>query len=358
MQRRNLRLRSHGKPRPTAVGCLATLQSKLLYPALGAALYCIEQNIDTSDPQSFLTFGVHALMAQHYRMNLGTEMAKGKQARVKGGLSNGDVHFGYRRATATDLPDFTGTAEELQDRLRKMPHIVVPERAEPIRLAFERYATGQYSDAQLAAQLNEAGYRMVSKRHPDGVPFAKDTITAILRDPYYAGTVSYAGYKTHGKLDLALRRRHGKAEEKDGRHVRIITQDLFDQVQTMRAKNYKPGNPRTRQTRVYLAQKLARCTVCGELLRGNPARERGVYRDASLERGIACTAQRRSIDDAIVADALADFVASIRLPEDWHAIALTAALSGETTQRRQSAREKLERQLVRLQELKYDPDID
>lgn len=325
--------------------------------SLGAALYCIEQNIDTGDPQSFLTFGVHALMAQHYRMNLGTETTKGKQAHVKGGLSNGDVHVGYRRATAADLLDFAGTPEELQERLRKMPHIVVPERAEPIKLAFEWYATGQYSDAQIAATLNEAGYRMVSTRYPDGAPFQKDTITAILRDPYYAGTVAYAGYKTHGKLDLALRRRHGKAEESSGKHKRIIEPDLFAQVQAMRAQNYKPGNPRTRQTHVYVAQKLARCTVCGELLRGNPARDRSVYRNASPERGIACTAQRRSIDGAIVTEALADF-GLIQLPEEWQATALAAALSGEAAQRRQSAREKLERQLARLHELKYDPDTD
>lgn len=126
----------------------------------------------------------------------------------------------------------------------------------------------------------------------------------------------------------------------------------------MRAKNYKPGNPRMRQTRVYLAQKLARCTVCGELLRGNPTRDHSVYRDASPERGIACTAQRRSINGVVVAEALADFVASIQLPEDWQATALAVAVSGEAMQRQQSARDKLERQLARLQELKYDPDTD
>jgi len=98
--------------------------------------------------------------------------------------------------------------------------------------------------------------------------------------------------------------------------------------------------------------------VCGELLRGNPTRDHSVYRDASPERGIACTAQRRSINGVVVAEALADFVASIQLPEDWQATALAVAVSGEAMQRQQSARDKLERQLARLQELKYDPDTD
>lgn len=153
-----------------------------------------------------------------------------------------------------------------------------------------------------------------------------------------------------------MRRRHGKAEEKEGRHEPIVAPDLFERVQAMRAQNYKPDNPRTRQTHVYVAQQMARCTVCGELLRGNPTRDRSVYRDASPERVIACAAQRWIIDGAIVTEALTDFIGSIQLPEAWQATALAAALSSEAAQRRQSARATLERQLVRLHELKYDPD--
>jgi len=47
----------------------------------------------------------------------------------------------------------------------------------------------------------------------------------------------------------------------------------------------------------------------------------------------------------------------MRLPY-WQATALAVAVSGEAMQRQQSARDKLERQLARLQELKCDPDTD
>jgi hypothetical protein len=33
----------------------------------------------------------------------------------------------------------------------------------------------------------------------------------LLTDPFYCGRVNYAGRKMHGKLDLKLRRRHGRA---------------------------------------------------------------------------------------------------------------------------------------------------
>ena len=142
-------------------------------------------------------------MAQYYRRNLAGETAKGKRARVAAGLVNGDPPYGYHRAMPADLPAVVGDADALQTALRLHPYVVVPERAEAVTLAFEWYATGEYSDAEIAAALNGAGYRMVSKRQPDGGPFQKDTMTAILQDPYYVGKVSYAGHKTHGMLDLA-----------------------------------------------------------------------------------------------------------------------------------------------------------
>src|SRR5438067_2635771 len=94
--------------------------------ALGASLYCIEENIDTSDPNARLMFGIHAVMAQRYRENLAFETAKGKKARALAGLANGDPEYGYRRATAADLPDFVGDAEAVQTALRRMPYIQVP----------------------------------------------------------------------------------------------------------------------------------------------------------------------------------------------------------------------------------------
>ena len=71
-----------------------------------------------------------------------------------------------------------------------MPYIQVPERAEAVKLAFALYATGSSSDAGIARDLNQRGHRMVSKRHPEGYPFTKDTLTALLQNPFYYGLVS------------------------------------------------------------------------------------------------------------------------------------------------------------------------
>jgi len=313
----------------------------------GAALYCIEQNIDTSDQQAFLQFGIHALMAQHFRMNLSGETAKGKRARAASGLANGDVPYGYRRPTHNDLPGFEGDADALLVALRHHPFIVVPERAAVVRHAFDLYATGQHSDADVAVALNEAGERMVSKLHPQGCPFTKDTITAMLRDPLYCGRISYAGVKTHGKMELKLRRCHGRAEYAKGLHDAIIETELFERVQAIRSRKHRAGKTAARCTRVYLASNLVHCTVCHQPLRANAIG----YRDTSRERGITCEAHRRSIPLTCVDEALAAVVTAIRLPEDWQADALTVASGAAMGARTKDKRNTLHRKLERLKEL-------
>lgn len=322
----------------------------------GAALYCIEENIDTSDPQAFLQFGVHALMAQHYRRNLAGETAKGKRARVAAGLPNGDPPYGYRRATAADLPDAVarGDAEALATALRRHPYIVVPAQAAAIHLAFTLYAGGASSDATIAADLNRRGYVMVSKKQPAGGPFKKDTVTAMLADPLYAGRVSYAGLKTHGKLDLKLQRRHGRAEYQEGKHEAIIDARLFDEVQALRASRRRCGparRPSPKTGRVFIAARLARCSVCGERLRGNNGRAKTIYRDCSAERGIACAAEHRRIDADLVHASIAAFVAAIRLPDDWRERAQDAATRDDAAAHRQDRRAALERKRARLKDL-------
>jgi site-specific DNA recombinase len=321
----------------------------------GASLYCIEENIDTADPNAMFMFQMHAIMAQRYRENLAFETAKGKRERVEEGLANGDPPYGYRRATEADVPGFTGDAEALIKVLRRLPYIQVPERAEAVKLAFELCATGYYSDTDIAQELNRRGYRMVSKRQPHGGPFKKDTMTALLREPFYCGRVSYDGLKVHGRLDLKLRRRHGKtvfAKADKVKHEPIISEELFDRVQAIRAKRRRSAGGRAPvHERIYIAAKLTRCIVCGEPLRADNARGKTVYRAVHRERAIPCTTMRGRVDAASVHDYLADFIASVQLPENWHAWAMTVVRDDETTRRHERERAALRAKLARLKEL-------
>ncbi len=89
-----------------------------------------------------------------------------------------------------------------------------PERAPLVHKAWELYATGEYSIERLTATMADLGLTgRPSPRWPQVRPVSDTKLHVMLRDPYYAGFVTYKG-------DIY-----------PGRHEPIVTQLLFDQVQ-------------------------------------------------------------------------------------------------------------------------------
>ncbi|MGH3702643.1 MAG: recombinase family protein [Pseudonocardiaceae bacterium] len=90
---------------------------------------------------------------------------------------------------------------------------VDPERAPYVTMAYELYATGQYSFPELRDALTDAGLRTKGNRRYGPRPISIHTIGNLLRDRYYLGTVTYDGV------------------EYPGRHEALTTPDLFERVQ-------------------------------------------------------------------------------------------------------------------------------
>ena len=84
--------------------------------------------------------GIMESVADWYSQNLSAETAKGKKERSNQGKHNNRAPFGMKKN---------------DDK------ILVPDENEiqGLRLAFEEYATGKYSDTEIARLLNEAGYK-------------------------------------------------------------------------------------------------------------------------------------------------------------------------------------------------------
>jgi site-specific DNA recombinase len=85
-------------------------------------------------------------------------------------------------------------------------------RAPLLKLAFELYATGDWSIESLQDELYERGLRSRPGRFPAG-EVSTSKLASMLRDPYYCGYLRYKG------------------ELIKGRHEALVTQELFDQVQ-------------------------------------------------------------------------------------------------------------------------------
>lgn len=88
-----------------------------------------------------------------------------------------------------------------------------PERAPFVKMAFELYATGNYSFPELRDALTDAGLRTRGNRRYGPRPISLHRLGNMLRDRYYLGLVTYDGI------------------EYPGRHQALIDPDLFDRVQ-------------------------------------------------------------------------------------------------------------------------------
>jgi site-specific DNA recombinase len=113
--------------------------------SLNVALVSATEQFDFSTPMGRLMLTMLAAFAEWYLGNLSHETAKGKRARAESGMWNSEVPFCY----AVHYRKVGGDGLARPDE----------HDAQGVGLAFGKYATGQYSDNDIARLLNEAGYR-------------------------------------------------------------------------------------------------------------------------------------------------------------------------------------------------------
>jgi site-specific DNA recombinase len=90
--------------------------------------------------------------------------------------------------------------------------VVDPERGSLVRQAFELYATGDYTLADLSDELYDRGLRSRPRNGP-AQQISVNKLSQMLRDRYYLGVVTFKG------------------AEYQGRHEPLISHELFERVQ-------------------------------------------------------------------------------------------------------------------------------
>jgi site-specific DNA recombinase len=262
-----------------------------------------KDRFDFSTEEGRLQFHILAVFADWYVQNLAREVRKAKVARVLKGYHNNQLPFGYRRGTGgVGEPD--------------------PEEARAVREAYERYATGNYTDREIAEWLNEQGYR--TRR---GRLWTKDGVREMLQNEYYMGMVKYRGSLY------------------PGRHEAIVPKALWERVQEVREAHARAPRAYAPPVRVYLLSGLARCAHCGRTLRAQGGRGRyAYYREMSVERGYAdCPMAGRGIRMDEAEEQLGWLMRGFVLPAEWQE-EIRAALEDE------EARAAVEGERVRLAE--------
>jgi len=300
-------------------------------------LVSITEKLDWSTPEGRLTAHMLGMLAQYYSESLGTHVRKGLEQRAVEGKHTGGIPFGYESCWS----------EENGEKKRRCElehpggiHVYVAEGAAVTEL-FRRYATGSTTLSQLAVWLNDQGLRTRNMhRLPDANGnlasgpklFTTASVRGILHNPFYTGQVAH------------------RSQLLPGLHEPLVSQELFDIVQTTMKKN--SGRSETlaqRPQRHYLLKGIIRCAYCGMPMWAQTYNSgRTYYREHQASRSLApCPAAGGSITCHVADEQVSKLVEAIDLGSQWlEEVLAIISLKDEVSRvkkERQAVGEKLRR---------------
>jgi site-specific DNA recombinase len=317
-------------------------QTRELVRQAGAKLISItEPMIGEDSAAAFLYESMIATQNQFQSMQTSENVKRGLRQKASVGGTHGPAPLGYLNCV-DELPDGRRVAIVTMD----------PDRGLLITFAFQLYASGEYSIAQLAAELERVGLRSrpTAKRTPKKL--GTTVVQRLLRNRYYTGKVIY---------------RRGTPGEQvfDGRHEPLIDQDTFDRVQTLLDEKRVAGErPRVRQH--YLRGSVF-CGECGGRLTFaiSTGRNGGKYPYffcSGRVNGTDCTA-RANIRPELIEAAIERHYATVQMPaarieRGKTAIRALAEVSQDALRQVQRAKTeliaKLEARQDKLVEMRFD----
>ncbi len=303
----------------------------------GVVLVSVTENLDET-ASGRLVEGIHALMAEFYSANLAAEVRKGMGQKAKLGGYPHKAPIGY-----------LNVREPIGGR--QVAHIVAdPERAPLVTIAFELYATGEWTIERLAEEMAHRGLR---NRGRDGrYPAKAVTVSGmahLLAHRAYVGIVEWDGV------------------EYEGQHEPLVDRTTFDRVQELLASRAMRGT-RERRHHHYLKGLLV-CGVCGRRL--SIQYSKGTYTyfyclgQKDRRNGTGCR-ERYVSADQLEAE-VEDLYGRIEVPADW-AEGLREAIDAEVATRHEDTtaerellanqRERLDSERYKLMEAYYATAID
>ena len=197
----------------------------------GVQLVSASESIDDT-PAGMLLHGIMSSIAEFYSQNLATEVKKGMGEKIKSGGTVGRAPIGYQNVRYVD-----------EKGREERTVITDPERAPLIKLAFEEYATGNWTVADLADHLAACGLNTRSTPKIPSQPITLKTLHKVLVNPYYKGIVKYKGV------------------EYDGAHEKLVDAETWDLVQSILASRL--NGERNLKHPHFLKGSLY-CAYCGE----------------------------------------------------------------------------------------------
>jgi site-specific DNA recombinase len=166
-----------------------------------------------------LMLGMIFNQSKYYVDNLSENVKRAQRQKLKSGLWPQKATIGYLndRVTRGIVPD--------------------PKRSSLIRIAFELYASGNFTFGRLRDVMTERG--LLSRANK---PLSTSNYQYILKNPIYYGLIRFNG------------------ENYDGKHKPIVSKALFDRCQAVMHRRTKP---RSAKLKPYLYRGIFLCGECG-----------------------------------------------------------------------------------------------
>ena len=199
---------------------------------MGVTLISAQENIDET-PAGQLLHGILASFNEYRSSADGADIRYKMGQKAKNGGTLGKAPLGYLN---------------VRDRYegREVRTVAVDDaRAPLVRVAFELYATGEYSLKSLALEMNLRGLRSRGDGRSPAQAVSVNKLNSMLRDRYYLGIVTYQGV------------------DYPGRHERLVEPALFTAVQVV-LNSRGPASERERRHNHYL-KGLLWCAACREV---------------------------------------------------------------------------------------------
>lgn len=252
--------------------------------AAGARLISSTEGIDTT-PNGTLLHGIMASIAEFYSRNLAQEVMKGMRQKAIQGGTPGRAPIGYLNVRRPTEDGREYRAIQL-DR----------ERAPHIAWAFNTYATGEWSVAQLVAALRDRGLRTRATASRSPAALAVASLHRVLTNAYYKGIVTLNGAQHAGSHEPLVSTatwdtvQHILASRRQGERSRIHTHYLKSTVRCFKCqRRLLVHNARSKSGRVY------EYFVCSGRQNGTPRCTQGALRISDVERRVEDAYERIQI---------------------------------------------------------------
>jgi DNA invertase Pin-like site-specific DNA recombinase len=208
----------------------------------GVRLVSVQEQLEET-ASGRLVEGIHALMAEFYSANLASEVKKGMKQKAEIGGWCHRAPLGYINVNESAVG-------------RRVSYVAPDlDRADLIGLAFQLYATGEYTLERLLDELRHRGLTNRGRKDYAPMPITMHGLTWMLTNKFYVGTIEWQGV------------------EHKGLHEPLVDSKTFLKVQDMFVARSSRGVREVRH-RHYLKGTLV-CAVCGRGL--SIQRSKGQY---------------------------------------------------------------------------------